>query len=239
MSDDLIFRSDEASKGGFQAIKKVTGILVSVKRMPSKFEETTDDEGRTRTPKDQAEVALEDALILEMDEGEPEPELKDGKFTYWMNYALPGKEKPHQNTFFVRGFLKSAEKLAQERGIPGGTYKDLFNTVVVLERQEIVLFKRKIEGSDDKEEITQANLVFASDDDASEGIAIVEHIKGLVLGLNKQAALRNLLMDNRAKRYPEYKDALANDTLAEMLGLEVIDGIFKPSDNQDTNQAND
>ena len=227
MGEDLIFRSDEASKGGFQAIRRVTGTLASVKRVASKFTQTDD-----RVPKDQAEVVLDDAEILEMDVGEPEPELKEGRFTYWMNYALPGKEKAHQNTFYVRGFLKSAEALAKERGIPNGGLNDLMGTAITLERKEIVLFKRKVEGSDEKEEITQENLVFATDSDADAGVDITEHVRGLVVGLNEKAALRNLLMDSKAKRHPEYKDALNGGTLADMLGITVVDGVF-----QDTTSA--
>jgi len=48
----------------------------------------------------------------------------------------------------------------------------------------------------------------------------------LVIGLNQKAALRKLLVDQKAKQFPEYKDKLNSGELAEYLDLVVVDDKF-------------
>lgn len=218
MSNGVIFSSNEASKGGFQAVLAVQGKLVSIERVASKFETNWDGEG---TPPDQAEVTLEDAMILEMGEGEPEPELKDGKFTFWMTYAQPGKPKPHKNTFYVKGFLASGEKL--------GIFPDWRDKFVTLRRQEVVLFKRRNDAGE-LEEIKQSSFVFVGEE-ASGQAPIDDYVKELIVGKNKSSALRAVLMDNRAKQYSDIVSAVRDGSIDVRLGLKVDSkGVYQLSD---------
>ncbi len=231
---ELIFRSDEASKGGFQAVIEVEGILSSIERVPPKF-----TGGEYGEPKDQAKIILDDATINEMEPGEPEPELNEGQYTFWLNYATKGKEKAHQNTFYVKGFCKSAEGLAKAREIPNGCVSDLLNSRVVLRKaskveggfietteEGVLLFQRPVsKDSEEKEQFYSDGFIFVNSEGGSD-VDIIEHVKSLVIGKTKGAALRPLMMDNKAKRNPEFKVALADDTLAEVLGLTVVDGKF-------------
>lgn len=223
---EIIGKSTEATKGGFQAILKIEGVLQPTKRVKSRFETGF---GGKPAP-DQAEIVLEEAVILKMEEGEPEPELKDDKFTTWMTYAQPGKVKPNVNTFFVKHFMKSGEELdAKRRGVEpkDGQLGNLHYTRVVLERQNRFLFKRPKEGGAEGEydETWKVDFVFV-DDTAGDSVDIKEHIKKLVLGKTAPAAKRDLIMDSRAKQHSEYRTALDDGTLAELLGLEVRDGKF-------------
>lgn len=216
---DLIGSSSEASKGAFQGILLVEGVLVSGERKPSRF---TDSLYKSE-PKDQAEVTLEDALILEMEEGETEPELKDDKFVFWMNYAVPGKDKPHQNTFFVKGFQKSAEELWKARGEEGKGWRDLIGSRVTLKRVEIVLFSRPSkENPEEKEEFTGTGYVFVETEDGAS-TDIKTHIADIIVGKVKSAAIRALLTDARGKQFPEYKAAVQSDSIETLLPNVYVD----------------
>lgn len=232
MSEDVIFHKDEATKGGFQAILKVEGILTSITREPSVFEAS--DYGE---PADQAVVKLDDTVILEMEAGEPEPDLKDGGFTYRCSYAKPGKEKPNVNSFFVKGILTSADKVAEARGVKGGTFRDLLDTRVTMERQEVYLFRtRKDEAKnkakedltdDDYEEVRKKGLVFVEDDGGTSGVDLDAAATKLIVGNKKHVALSNLLRDGTFKRKTEYIDAVKSGAICDMLNLEVVDGVYQ------------
>ena len=225
---DIIGKSSEATKGGFKAVKRVEGTLLPIKRVPSRFTEEDSKFG----VKDQAEIVLEDALIVEMEPGEPEPELKDDRFVTWMTYAAPGKEKPNVNTFFVKHFMTSGEKLdAKRRGVgeKDGILSNVYGTRVVLERQNLFLFKKRKEGSDpdnpEYEEFFQDNYVIVECEEGG-GADVAGQVKAQVLGNTLPTAKRNLLTSGLGRRFPEYKTALDNGTLAELLGLVVADGKF-------------
>jgi hypothetical protein len=227
MTESIITKSGEATKGGFQAIKKVEGMLVAPKRVASKFTENRFN--KDKEPNDQAEVVLEDAVILEMDEGEPEPDLRDNKFTFWMNYAAKGKEKPMVNTFFVKGFMKSGELLdAKLRGVKpeDGMISNLYGTRVTIERKTIPLFKKpKADNPEEKEEVNGTGYVFVLEEGGGENLN--DHIKKLVVGMSTSAAKRNLALDGQAKRHPEFKEALDAGTLGGMIGVTLTNGKFE------------
>lgn len=217
---DIIYNPEEASKGSFQSIKKFEALLVDVQREPSPWETK---EGQVE--KDVAKVYCEDVIILEMEEGTEEPDLTDDKFTFVMNYAKKDAEKPHKNTFFVAAFLESAKALAKARGNDGGTLQDLLGTRVVFEYKEVELFTHTNKDTGEKEPISGKNFVFALDD-AGEEAPIEDHIRKLIVGKNKGNALRSLMSDGKAKRDQQWRQKLNNGTLAEELGLEIVDGVF-------------
>jgi len=226
---NFVESSKEASRGGFQGIKKVRGLLVSLKRVPPRWTES--DFG---APKDQIEFTLEDAAILEMFPGEDEFELKDSKFVGWVSYAVEGKT-PHANSGYMKGWVASAERMGKKPSEFIGQY-------VVLDRPEIVLFKQPILGEDKKpivdeqgqkiyQDVSTHNVWCFVPDEGADSENTREYIRDLVCGLNQKAALRKLLIDSKAKQFPEYKEALNNGTLADMLELVVRDDKFeKPED---------
>ena len=61
---DFVESTKDASRGGYQGIKKVRGLLTELKKVPPRFTES--DYGE---PKEQIEFVLEDATILEMFQG--------------------------------------------------------------------------------------------------------------------------------------------------------------------------
>lgn len=227
MTQDFIDSSKEASKGGFQGIKKVRGLLSKMERVPSKFTES--DFG---PPKDQIEVTLEDAAVLEMSSNEELMELKEGKFTFWIPYAPPGKVEAAENSIYTKCWIETAEAL-------GSTPKKLIGEYVTLERKPVELFKtdkdeaNKPLGTDEKGNKIYKHIVvdkyftFANEQTV-DSPDVVESIKGIVVGKNKTAALRALVTDPLAKQFPDYKEALSAGTLGEMLGLKLnAEGVFE------------
>lgn len=183
--DDIILDPNEASKGAFQAIKKVRGVLAEMKRVPSPFE--SDFSGGE--PSDRIQITLEDAEILEMDEGEPEPELRDGQFTFSLTYAKPGKPKAHQNTFYVKGFLTTGKAL--------GIFPDYKGKLVTLERQVVELFKQRDRDTKELVDITQESFVFV--EDGGEALDMSAYVIEKLTDKAPHNALRTALMDNKIK----------------------------------------
>jgi hypothetical protein len=250
---ELFFRSDEASKGSYQSIKKIRGILQPLKRVPSKFK---NDEGEPGN--DQAEVTLLDAEILEMFEGEAAPELPDGKFTFWLNYAPPKAAKAHENTFYNRGFVMSAEslvaaklgvvkdylewagkKIAERREIMvkspaiGTAVPASFNQLVTLEyvtkeSKRVVLFKdrKKKDAAGNEPLVYGQGFIFVGSETDAKGIE--DHIKSLIVGKTPALSLKAVLMDARAKHQEDYVQAAREGKLHEKLGLKLnADGIIE------------
>ena len=219
-SNGLTSRSDEGEKSSFQAIIEVEGVFLAPVRKKSKFEKGF-KEGKA--PPDQVEVVLAEACIIEMEKGYEAPELKDDRFTTWMNYAQPGKEKPNQNTFWQRGFCKSAEELMVAKGKPEGTWRDLVGERVRLRRLEIPI-KIKDKESGETKEAALRGYVFTA---GKGGVDIKDYARKHLVGLNKSAAKRELLVDGNLKFHPELRKALEEGTLGEMLDLvEDEKGIF-------------
>jgi len=215
MPEGFVESTKEASVGGYQGIKTIRGVLVRLEKKASKF---TEGFGGKPAP-DQMEFELSDAAVLEMKPNEEEFELTDGKFTGWETYAAPGRV-PHKNSTYMRCWVASAEAL-------GKSPSQFLNEYVTLSRVDTLLFKRKKEGTDETEEIrTDKHWCFVKD--AEDTGDIVEHITGLVVGKNKSAAVRALLIDNRAKQYPMYKDAATADNLPSVLPtVKLVDDVFQ------------
>ena len=233
MAEDIILRSYEASHGGFRSIKSIEGILQPVKRVPAP---ATWEKRGDKDNNDQVQIELEDAVIVEMEEGETEPDLQESKFKTWMGYAPPQQLKPSNASFFVRGFMKSGEKLAATRkglteeqlaAMPKEqrpTVAELYGTRVRLTRKEVKLFdQKKPDGT--KEAKTATNFVI---EEASSGGGNIDDLaRTLVLGKTIPAAKRELTLNPRTKRDNKYREALEAGTLAEMLGIQLAGGVFK------------
>jgi len=230
MSDGFVETTAEAAVGGYQGIKKVRGLFVDLKKIPPRFTESEYGE-----PKEQMEITLEDAAILEMFPNADDFELKDNKFTCWVPYAAEGKV-PHGNSIYMRCFVASAEELGKKPSALKGEY-------ITLERQDRLLFKTKIKNKEtDEDETVEVHSVnkagmpsanswcFVSDETADSG-TVKDYVRDILIGKNEKAALRALLTDARAKQFPEFKTSLQAGTLAEELGLSIEDGKFvKPTE---------
>ncbi len=224
----IIKKSSEAAKSAFASILEVEGVLQSIEEIANKFG-VVDDNGKARP--NQAEIKLADAVILQMEEGVEEPDLKDGVYTFWLNYAAPGG-KPGKRSFFTKGFMASAEKLdATRRGVKEeeGLWENLVGTRIRLVKEEVFLFTLKAKpGSDEKDEDkTSFNFVVKECGDAAEG-GIAEYLTKLIDGKTSGNVVRILATDGRAKRHPEYKDAAMNKTLDKMLPVTLgEDSIYR------------
>lgn len=218
-------REEQLSVGGFQGIKKIRGLLVDidVQDPPASWE---------NREKQVVVVKLEDATVLEMLGDEELFELKDRKFNFLVPYVEAGK-KPHQNSIYAKCWLASAKELGH---IPS----EFIGSYVTLEKQPRLLFQRPIidpatkkakldeDGKKVLEDILAVDqqgrpnhFCFVSDEATSSG-DVNGYIRNLLAGANQTAALRRLILDVKAKQYPEYKVALNNGTLAGMLDLMLV-----------------
>ena len=239
----------ELSVGGFQGIKKIKGLLTSI--------DVTDPPDTWENQDRQVVIVkLEDAEILEMFGGEDLFELKDRKFSFFIPYAEKGKS-PHKNSIYSKCWLDSAKEQGKKPSEFIGQYPILEKQPRVLFEQYVETSQltknsdivktedgknktktRNVKGVDKEFTLVRIHAVnesglpnhfcFAGGEEASAE-NVKGYIKNLVIGLNEKAALRKLLVDQKAKQHPEFKDALNGGTLAKELGLEVVDGKFAES----------
>ena len=224
----------ELSVGGFQGIKKLRGMLtnINVEDPPASWSKDSNKES-----KQVVKVDLEEVSVLEMF-GDEEPfELKDGKFNFYIPYAVAGA-KPHANSIYNKCWLESAKELGKKPS-------EFIGTMVTLEKQPRLLFEGYETDPTTKKPVLDANgqkiktkvlavnkaglpnhFCFAGDVSANSG-DVKAYIVGLVEGMNQKAALRKLLSDPKAKQYPDYRTKLNDGTLAEFLGLVLIDDLFQ------------
>ena len=220
MSEDgIISSSSEASAVGFKAVQKVTGLLNPLKRKESNF--TNEDDSGNKVPaKDQIEIALDDAIILEMLDNQPIPELKEDRFVDWMTYAKRG-EDPTKQSIFVRGFCKSAEKLWEGRGQVDKGWRELVGEIVTLEKQPV---KYTFNKGTEKEK-TEAFPCWHFVENEDSTIGLDEYVAKIVGGKTPQIAARDLMMDARTKNNTELRTAVKMQQ--PIAGLEVVDGKYQ------------
>ena len=221
---DFVESTKEASRGGFQGIKKVRGLLVDLKLVdPPESWDTT---------RRQLQGTLEETAILEMFPGEEEFELKDGKYTFLIGYAEEGKT-PHANSPYMKCWVASAEKVGKKPS-------DFIGQVVTLDKVATVLFKQaKLddkkkpildeEGKKVYEDVIVTSTFSFVADETADSENIKDYIRSKIVGLNQKAALRQLLIDTRAKQFPEFKEMLNNGTLADYLELVIVNEKFQES----------
>jgi len=207
---NLIESTKESSKGGFKGIKKIRGTIVDIKLVdpPESWDST----------KQQAQIFMEDTAVLEMFPGEDMFELKDGKFNFYIAYAEKDK-KPSGNSAYIKVWVASFEKVGKKPS-------DFIGKVVTLDKVRTKLFDTRNKETKEKEEVWAEGCFGIVADENSGSADVKDYIKGLIVGKNQKAALRELLVDSRAKQLPEFKEALSKGTLAELVGLTIVDDVF-------------
>ena len=218
------------SIGGFQGIKKIRGLLVSIDVVdpPAAWE---------NAEKQVVQVCTEDTIVLEMFGDEELFSLKDGKFNFYISYAKEGAN-PSANGVYRKCWYDSAAEMGRK---PSG----FIGEYVTLEKQARLLFSQyKIDPDtkkpmldEDGQKIHQDVLSVTKEglpsaycfvpDDSADSENLKVFIKGRINGLNKKAALRELVGSDRIKQFPEFKQALQDGTLAEMLGMDIVEGKFR------------
>ncbi len=211
----------EASVGAYQAIEKIEGVL----------EPGTIVDNRFDPKKRQIEIKLTDAVILQVKQGEPEPELKDDTWRCWMSYPPVGR-KPSNLSFYMGAFCTSGNLLAKSRGIQhadettglmvDGTWQDLVKT-----RVQLVHVKDQPLGTivdkdtKEKKPVTGSGYIFDTGDGKASSEGLDEYVTNLIIGQTPSAAIRLVLMDARAKRDDKFKTALQNNTIGEILKVKL------------------
>ena len=231
VSNDLISKTEEAKEGtgSFKDIKVVEGTFKSAIRVPPnpKFAENSkykDKQGNPKIPNDQVEITLTDAVVVETESGEI-PDLKDSTYKFWINYAPKDKLEPNKSSFFVKGFMASAETLFKTKGQEGKGFKDLIGEHVRLARQVVELYKYK-ENKDDKDEkpFTAEGFVFV--DAPTEDIT--DYAIGKIVGKTLAAGLRELMIDPKTKKDDKLIAAARAGKLTDFLpGVTVVKGVYK------------
>lgn len=209
----IIESSSEAVKGGFQSILKVRGTFESQERVPSRFDSGWDG----KDPADDVEITLNNATILKMEEGEPEPELKDDVFHFRMKYAAPNKPKPNQNTFYVKGWLKSFEAIGKKPS-------DFLGQEIIIEAKEVEIFKKRNKETGEINPVSQTNFVLSTDAEADVA-ELADHIVEICVGKKVSGVARVLLLDSRTKNAADVR-AKAKDDIEGFLteyGMKVND----------------
>jgi hypothetical protein len=200
----------EASRGGFKGIKKIKGTIVSIDLVdaPAEWEEAAQ----------QIKVEMEDVVILEMFPGEEPFELKDGKYSFFMKYAEKG-QTPRNNSSYIKCWAQSAYNMNKKP-------TDFIGKQVTLEKIKTLLFQKTDKITKAKEDVYTENCFSFVKSETFDSDEAKEYIRKLVKGLAKKAALHALILDPRAGQMPEFKEACQKDTLAELLGMDIVDEKF-------------
>jgi len=223
----IIFDPKDASKGAWQGIRKIEGVLQQPKLVPSKFKRTDPKTNKEiDDPKLQIEVKLTEAEILEMEPGEVKPDLKDDTYTFWMGYALPGA-KPSGLSFYMAAFSASGKLLAKARATDPAaldtvTWQNLIGTRVTLVYvidYHLGTLKDKKKGTE--EEAKGKGWIFDTSGTGDVKEDINTHAKKLVVGFKPSAAKRNLMLDARTKRDASWKAALDDGSIEKKLGVKL------------------
>lgn len=203
--EGLINKTTEATASGMKAIQKFEGTFSKADRVAGNYGD------------DQVQLEFEDVVILEMSGNEPAPDLAEDKLTWWMSYAAPN-QSPKKTKFVVKGLMKSAEALWESRGVKDKGWLDLIGERVVMEQQEVELFKKKNPDTGELEPVCQTNLVFALDGAANDEDLDAYVIENVV-GKTPQAAKRFVLVDPKVKYTTKYRDAFSAGTFEELIGV--------------------
>lgn len=235
--------------GGFQGIKKFRGLLVAidVQDPPDNWD---------NQERQVVKVDTEESVVLEMFGDEEIFDLKDGKFSFYIPYTEAGKN-PHQNSIYGRCWMGSAKELGKKPSEFIGSYctfekqprllfdkyikeSDLSGEVDYVLDDEGNKKTKEIKGETyflvHIRAVNQAGLpnhfCFVGDESAdSENIK--EYARDKLVGLNQKAALRKLLVDVKLKQFKEFRDKHNAGTLAEYLGLVIVEDKYQKPEGAD------
>lgn len=200
----------EAAKEGFKNIKKIRGLVVNMDVVPA-----PDTWG---TSKQLFKIWMEDVNILDYFNPEDLIELKDNKLEISYTYAEPG-QKPKAVSPYMKCLVASTEKM-------GKLLESFIGQVVTMEKIPVQGFKTKNKETGVEEVVMYEDYFSIVPDEGQDNPDTKNYIKTLISGLNVSAAMRKLMLDSRASQFPEFKDMLQKGTLAEYLGLKVVEDKF-------------
>ena len=227
--DQFINTEDEVVRTGFDAIKKITGILQPPKRIPG----TKSFDGKP--PKDQLLLTLTAAQILEIDKGAKMPELEDDEWHKYFTWAAKG-EQPTKGSTVAKSLIRSAEQLWKARGQTGKGWLDFVGQQVTLERRSLEwVLSEKPSKTDDGDGEGLANpdtkknvrtgksdaWYFVENENAEPTDVLADIRDRLVIGQKAFQVQRGLVMDAVAKRHPELKEMFnrKDGTFEDALGV--------------------
>jgi len=208
----IIESTKEASKGVFKSIRGVRGIFLSQELIDNPF---TDSAVGSKEKDDTQfiQFTIGDAVITDMADGEPAPELKEDKFVWTLRYAKPGR-KPSDKGFYMRGWVASFE----EQGITPS--QKLGKPIVIAKKNVDLGFK-----DSEKKQVFSENFVLAGGVEEKEE-DVIAYAKTVVVGKVVSLACRDVNMDNRLKYNLLIVAASKDGSLGELLGLEIVDGKY-------------
>ena len=212
------FDPTKASKGGLQSIIEFQGVIVKHERIPNKFGETRKKYGTDidEPAPDQIQVSYEDVEITEMEEGEEEPELKDGKFSILINYAKPGHPKPHNLSQWAKGYADTCV------AVHGKLPNEMEGQVVTMRRKDVEMKIRNRDTGED-EIVTARRWCFVGESSVTPE-TLEERARKLIEGKNRAAALRAVAQDNQLRKDATYKDAINEGK--SVAGLTLVEGVY-------------
>jgi len=202
--------SKEASRGGFQNIKTIRGMVVKM--------DVVDPPPTWQTTKKQFKVWLEDAAILERFDPDDEFNLKEGKFEFQYPYAEVNK-KPSAVGPYMRCMVMPLEKVGKKPSMLVGHITS-FSKIPTPAG-----FSNKNEAGE-KVDVVYDQYFVPVEGDTLNSPDTLAYIKAGVKDKHLKQALRFLVVDDRAKLMPEFKDMLNAGTLGAKVGLELVNDVF-------------
>lgn len=220
--EGIVESTADAVVTGLKAVKKVRGKLVNLGLTESTF---TDNKGRIKI---QYKGELENASVLEWLPNSQPFDLKDGHFSFFMPYshkdgatiAKPSVDSPYMKTWVAS--CEAAGKKPSE-------FKGEFITIEQVEYPWFDVSTKNVDGTITKKSVTVQMWKMVNDEKA-DSPAVIEHVTKLLIGKNQNAALRELMVDQRASQYPVYKDALKAGGIETLLKIKLgADGRYEPA----------
>lgn len=212
---NFIESSKEAARGGFSNIKTVRGDVIDMGVV---------DPPETWTSRDKVfKVSLKNAVILERFDPDDDFELKNGEFSFTYTYAVEGKRPTHVGPY-MRCLVMPLEKIGKKPSQLIGAGPVTFSKIPTEAGFSAV---DRNSNSKEKKPVIYTNYFVPVEPDGADNADTLVYIRSGVAGKNLKQALRWLIMDERAKNLPEFKDALNAGVLAEKLGLSLVNDVFE------------
>jgi hypothetical protein len=200
----------EIVPSGIKDINTIKGLVTSVDLVPAPAT-WTESQGKIF-----CEVKLDESIIIKTISGKDPDQscIKEGKFSILYPYG--------------KGVIEADEYIGDEPSSSGAYIKALANsaarigTTQTFQKIEIIFGKDKKTG----EPIKSSNYFAIVASEKAEDTSVIEYVKAKVTGLTKKAAFKEIMMDDRIKQFPIYKEKFNDGTLADALGLIIVDEKF-------------